>query len=119
MRRTTILLMLTAVAFVAGGCLDDSITGTRDVSITLTATSTTAGVNEAITVDYEATGTGLLSVVLDWGDGESETILLSGTGISAGGILQHSYSAPGTYTVTGTTTASNGTASSELTVQIS
>ena len=119
MRRTTFFAGLFALGTVAAGCLDDSITGTRPITLSITAESETAVVGELVTVTYRATGTGLSSVTMDWGDGATDEITLGGLFVEADGTAKHAYSAAGSYDITGTANARNGTASSEVTVQIS
>ena len=119
MRRTTFLAGLLAVGTVAAGCLDDSITGTRPVTISIAAPSETAAVGQPITVTYSATGTGLIEVIVAWGDGAMSMVALGGLPVEAAGSVEHTYSDPGSYAIKGTASAQNGTASSEITVEIS
>ena len=119
MRRTTFFASLLALATFAAGCLDDSITGTRPVTLSITAESETAAVGELVTVTYSATGTGLASVTMDWGDGTIDTISLGALYVEADGTAEHTYSDAGSYDITGTANAQNGTASSKITIEIS
>ena len=119
MRRTAFLAGLLVACAVAAGCLDDSITGTRPITLSISAASQTAAVGEVVTVTYSATGTGLIEVIVEWGDGAVSTVTLGGLIVEADGSVEHTYSAAGSYDITGTASAANGTASSEVTVQIS
>ena len=119
MRRTILFAGLLVVGAVAEGCLDDSITGQRPVTISIAAAPEAAAVGDPVTVTYSATGTGLISVTVDWGDGMIDTVSLGGQPVEAAGGVEHTYSEAGSYTITGTANASNGTASSQTTVQIS
>ncbi len=120
MRRKIILAGLLVVGVFGAGCLDDSITGTRPVTLSIAAESETAAVGDPVTVSFSATGTGLISVTMDWGDGGViDTVSLGGQPVEAAGRVEHTYSEAGSYTITGTASASNGTASSQTTVQIS
>ncbi len=119
MRATTFFAALLFVGTVASGCLDDSITGTRAVTLTIIVDVPSAAVGESVTVTYDATGTGIADVVVDWGDGESTTVEFINPPVEASGFVEHAYSEAGAYTITGTVTASNGVKTSEATVQIS
>ena len=119
MRRTTFFAGLLVVSTVAAGCLDDSITGIRPVTISIAAESETAAVGELVTVNYSVTGTGLISVNVDWGDGVIDTVLFGGAPVEAQGGVEHTYSDAGSYDITGTVNAQNGTASSGIAIQIS
>ena len=119
MRRIAFFAALLAVGTVSTACLDDSITGTRPVTLVITAAPPTAAVGEPVTVTYSATGTGLISVVVDWGDGATDTVSLGGLPVEAAGNLEHTYSDAGSYEITGRTSAQNGTASAETEVQVS
>ncbi len=114
-----ILAGLLVVGAFGAGCLDDSITGTRPVTLSIATESETAAVGDPVTVSFSATGTGLISVTMDWGDGVIDTVSLGGQPVEAAGRVEHTYSEAGSYTITGTASASNGTASSQTTVQIS
>ena len=118
MRRRTLLAVFLVVGTVSAGCLDDSITGTRPVTIVIAPITPTAAVGELVTLSYSVTGTGLLAVDLDWGDGVTETVPLPGLAVEAAGQVEHTYSQADSYDITGTVTAQNGSASGEATVQI-
>jgi hypothetical protein len=118
MRRTTLFAGLLVVGGVGAGCLDDSITGTRPVTIVIAPITPTAAVGELVTLSYSVTGTGLLSVDVDWGDGVTETVSLPGLAVEAAGRVAHAYSEADSYDITGTVQAQNGSASGEATVQI-
>ena len=119
MRAIKLLATLLLVGTVASGCLDDSITGTRAVTLTIVVDMQSAAVGESVTVSYNATGTGIASVVVDWGDGESTPVEFQSRPVEATGVVEHAYSDAGSYTITGTVNASNGVVTSEATVGIS
>ena len=119
MRAIKLFAALLWVGTVASGCLDDSITGTRAVTLTIDVDVQSAAVGEPVTVSYDATGTGIASVVVDWGDGESTPAEFQGRPVEATGVVEHAYSDAGSYAITGTVTASNGVVTSEATVGIS
>lgn len=119
MRAIAFFAALLLVGTVASGCLDDSITGTRAVTLTIIVNVPTAAVGESVTVGYDGTGTSIATVVVDWGDGESTTVEFISRPVEASGVVQHVYLEVGAYNITGTLTASNGLGTSEATVQIS
>lgn len=119
MRAITFVTALLLVGTVASGCLDDSITGTRPVSLIILVDVQSAAVGESVTVAYDAAGTGIASVVVDWGDGESTPIEFQNRPVEATGAVEHAYLEAGSYTITGTVNASNGVVTSEATVEIS
>jgi hypothetical protein len=75
MKRPLLALGLFVSVGIAAGCLDDSITGTRPLTFTLTANTTTAVAGDSITFTFDATGTSLFGVVLSYGDGMADTVL--------------------------------------------
>lgn len=118
MRRTLLRLgALLLVATAVSACLDDSITGTRPLSITITpsATSTTAG--SSLDFEFFATGRGLSLVTLDYGDGAIDSVTFSGP-VEAGGDLVHTYSAAGMFTVVGAATGIDGVTADTLTITV-
>jgi len=119
MRAIAFFAALLLVGTVVSSCLDDSITGTRAVTLTITVNVPTAAVGDSVTVTYDGTGTSIAAVVVDWGDGESTTVEFIGRPVEASGFVQHVYSETGAYNITGTLTASNGLGTSEAKVQIS
>lgn len=93
--------LLTATAVVLGACLDDSITGMRSLTFDLTASTATAVVGQEITFDYEATGTALHWVVVDYGDGLADTVFGGNNVVESAGTLTHAYSLSGDFVVSG------------------
>ena len=104
----------------ATGCLDDSITGARPLTLTLTVEPATAVVGDSITFRYAATGTDLFSIVLDYGDGEIGSAPLLGglTAVELTGSLKHAYAEAANYVATGTASDITGMLSRQVTVQI-
>jgi PKD repeat protein len=119
MRAIKFFAALLLVGTVASGCLDDSITGTRAVTLTILVDVQSAAVGESVTVSYDATGTSIASVIVDWGDGEQTPVEFDIRPVEATGAVEHAYSDAGSYTITGTVNASNGVVTSEATVGIS
>jgi hypothetical protein len=99
------------------GCLDDSITGTRTLSIEITVDPTTAAVDEVVTAQYSVGGIGIFGVIVDWGDGVLDTISFAGV-VEAEGPVDHQYSAAGAYDIIGTVGAQNGVLSAQTSVVI-
>ena len=104
----------------AAGCLDDSITGVRTLTLTLTVEPATAAVGDSITFRYAATGTDLFAIALDYGDGQTGSVpVLAGAGVvELTGFLKHAYAEAATYVATGTAIDNTGVLSREVTVQI-
>lgn len=107
------------VCLVMAACLDDSITGTRPLTITIDFDVDSALVNEVVTANYSATGSGMAGVIVNWGDGVVDTLPLSGTAVEVTGPADHTYVVAGTYDVEGTVRAQNGTLSAQTTITIS
>lgn len=118
MRRTRIFALLLVAGTGAVACLDDSITGTRPLSLTISANPQVALVDEVVTVSYEVAGTGLLGVILDWGDGVVDSLTFNGLAVEATGFFEHAYPVAGSFDIVGTAEAQNGTVSASTAVQI-
>ena len=111
--------VLAVVVLVAASCLDNSITGVRPLTLTLTAEPATTLVGDSITFRYTATGTDLSVIQLDYGDGETGSIpALSSGAVNMSGYVAHAYAAAGTYVTTGTAIDQTGSVTQEVTVQI-
>lgn len=110
--------LVTLGTLVAAGCLDDSITGTRPLTMAITVEPETASVNEMVTARYQATGTGIYGIIMDWGDGVVDSIQLSGTVVDAAGPIEHEYLVAGEYQVHGRVEAQNGNLTSTVPVVI-
>jgi len=118
--RWTSIWVLAAVVLVTVGCLDNTITGVRPLTLTLTVEPATAAVGDSITFRYAATGTDLFAIALDYGDGQTGSVpLLGGAGVvESTGFLKHAYAEAATYVATGTAIDNTGVLSREVTVQI-
>lgn len=115
-RTLRIALLLVAIAG-AAACLDDSITGTRPLSIVITASTTTPAVGAAVDFEFLAQGRGLSLVVLDYGDGGVDSVTFSGP-VEAGGDLVHTYTTAGMFTVVGEATDLEGIIADTLTITV-
>jgi len=100
MTRTGVAAVVLAV-LAAWGCSNIKITGARPLSFTLDADRTSAPTGVEIEFHFEATGTYINGVILDYGDGISDSIPMSGAQ-SASGRRKHAYVVAGDYTVIGT-----------------
>jgi len=116
--RVKLFFGLVLMAGITVGCLDDNITGTRPLTMALTVEPESAAVAEVVTTRYSATGTGLIGIIVNWGDGVVDSVSLSGVAVSASGPVEHQYATEGTYEIVGTAEAQNGVISSEATVLI-
>lgn len=119
MTRTNLfrLTLLLAAATATGACLDDSITGTRPLSIQIIASTTTPAVGAAVDFEFLAQGRGLSLVVLNYGDGGVDSVTFSGP-VEAGGDLVHTYTVAGMFTVVGEATGIEGITADSLTITV-
>lgn len=118
MRIMTFAGLVALGTVVTAGCLDDSITGSRPLTMAITVEPETASVNETVVAQYTATGTGIYGIVMDWGDGVVDSIQLSGTVVTAAGPVEHDYLVAGEYQVRGRVEAQNGNLTSSFPVVI-
>jgi hypothetical protein len=109
--------LLAMACVVASACLDDSITGTRPLSLSVTV-APSANVNELVTAQYSATGTGLFNLIVDWGDGVVDSLPLSGIVVEISGPVEHTYAVTGSFDITGTVEARNGTISDQAAILV-
>jgi len=102
MKRPVTFFALLLVAVSAAACLDDDITGTRPLSFTISVDPAFANVGDSVSVRFEAMGTQLLGVLVNYGDGVVDTLPtdLAGT-VEFIQTLSHAYSEPGTFQIVG------------------
>lgn len=100
MSRLRLAAAIVTMAAVATGCLDDSITGERPISIELDITPASPMVDENVRAVFNATGTGLRGVLVDWGDGVVDSVAMSGLVVEATSFVDHTYTVAGEYPVT-------------------
>ncbi len=112
---TAFCAMLALLA--AGACLEEDVTGVRTADIDLVVAQTTVSTGEVVNVTFEAQGTGIARIVIDWGDGQSDTTTFSGP-VEAAGDRTHAYAAAGTYILVGTVAASAGVAADSVTMTV-
>jgi hypothetical protein len=112
---------LTALLLAAStaACLDDSITGTRPLTFTLEASPSTAIVGDSLDFTYQATGTSIGGVILDYGDGVADTVLAETFNeVERAGTLRYAYTVAGTFEVVGRVVTSIGTRADTVQVEI-
>lgn len=129
------LLLTTAAA-----CLDDDITGVRELSIVLSASTTSVTLGDSVQFDYSAEGTGLVTVWFEYGDGAADTVRFSGGyevpdygepedhantdtvfypgPLEVAGRLTHAFEAPGTFSVVGYAVGAVGVATDTVRVAV-
>ena len=118
MKSRTLTALGAALALVAAGaCLEEDVTGVRTADIDLVVPQTTVSTGEVVNVTFEAQGTGIARVVIDWGDGQSDTTTFSGP-VEVAGDRTHAYAAAGTFVLVGTVAASAGVASDSVTITV-
>ena len=98
----------------AVACSSSSVSGLRELAISITATPTTAAVNTPVQFRYDAMGAQLSGIVVAYGDGVADSVATFGAS-TAGGQLTHTYSAPGMFQVEATVIAGNGNRASNST----
>jgi len=110
--------LIVFLVFGAAACLDDSITGVRDLAIELEVSPASAMVDDSITASWVATGSGLQGVIVDWGDGLLDSIPLGGFAVEAEQLVRHAYAVSGTFTITARAEDQTGFRSASATVEI-
>jgi hypothetical protein len=112
--RTMVLVSVLASA----ACFDDSITGTRPLTMDLDVSPRSAAVGQDVTARYTTTGSGIFRVIVAWGDGAADTVAYSGAAVEASQPVVHRFDAPGTFLIQAAVTAGNGTRSDTASVVI-
>lgn len=107
-----------ATVLLAASCLDDSITGSRPLAISLDADPTTVAVSEPVTLSFLATGSDIVAVVLDFGDGAADTLTYAQPPVEVEDQRVHGYDAPGSYTAEGTVIAAQGRTTDEVVITV-
>lgn len=109
-----ILASVTAVA-----CLDNSITGTRPLSFTLTSNVATSNVGDSITFTFTATGTSIFGVLMDYGDGTLDTLPAeSASTVEWTQQVRRAFEIPGNFNVVGRLETGVGSRSDTVAVTI-
>ena len=118
MKATWPALALTALMIVGSACLDDSITGTRTLTFSLSADPTSTTVGQTVTFRYEGTGTRIQGVVVDYGDGSVDSVFTPGTVVELEGNFVHEYGASGTFQAVGRLETVQAFLSDTVTIQV-
>ena len=112
------LPLFIALLLAVSGCLDDSITGTRPLTFSFSASPTTTSVGQTITFSYEGTGTLIQGVIVDYGDGVIDSVFTPGSVVEVSGALDHEYEATGTFQALGRLETVETFLSETVTIQI-
>ncbi|HIF23713.1 MAG TPA: hypothetical protein EYQ27_17825 [Gemmatimonadetes bacterium] len=118
MKATWPALALTALMIVGSACLDDSITGTRTLTFSLSADPTSTTVGQTVTFNYEGTGTRIQGVVVDYGDGSVDSVFTPGTVVEVEGSFVHEYGTSGTFQAVGRLETVEAFLSDTVTIQV-
>lgn len=111
-----LLALLAVPAWLA--CSEVTFEGGGPLSFTLTADRTTAAPGDSITFSYNAVGSIIAGVVMDYGDGTADSLNTSGAQTASGRFV-HAFSSAGSYTVVGTLIDNlQGPASDQVVVQV-
>ena len=132
-----IISALALLVVSASACLDDSITGLRELSMVLTSDRTIVSVGDSVNFEYSAEGTGLVSVRVEYGDGGEDFVLVSSSGgfeepeegfradtlfypgpIGVRGPLTHAFDSVGTFLVIGYAVGAAGVASDTVALTV-
>lgn len=113
MRRGLRWGIVMALALVVA-CSSSTVSGIRELAISITATPTTAAVNTPVEFRYDAMGTQLAGIVVAYGDGVVDSVATFGAS-TAGGRLTHTYSTPGIFQVEATVIEGSGDRASNST----
>jgi hypothetical protein len=105
-------------AALLGACSDTTFEGGGPVSIELSVDRTTARTGQDVTFTYDAKGTVLTGVIVEFGDGATDTMDTAGAQKAHGRFI-HAYRTVGTFTAVGTAyDASQGPATDQVVVQV-
>lgn len=100
-------------------CSDVLFEGGGPLSITLSADKTTLVAGDTVSFSYDAVGTILQGVIMQYGDGVSDSVSTSGAQTVQGHFV-HVYPTAGTFTATATVyDGQQGTESAQATLQVS
>lgn len=110
-------LILLAGLVSAASCLNESVTGVRALSFSMTADPTTVAVGEEVTFRIEGTGTNIVAAIVDFGDGTADTLTYPAA-VAVVDQTLHAYDEVGAYTAVGTLVAQNGDDSDEVAVTV-
>lgn len=127
---------LAVLVVAASACLDDSITGVRELSMVITSGRTIVSAGDTVDFEYSAEGNGLVSVHVEYGDGGADTASFSGGfeepgeevwnadtlfypgPIEVAGRLTHVFDSVGTFLVIGYAVGAAGVASDTIALTV-
>lgn len=116
-KRSAEVLGLCLTLLPATACIDQDITGSRPLAMTISADPATAAVGEDVTFEFVGEGTNVAAVIVAFGDGQADTLTYPAV-VEVADFTVHSYDAPGNYTAVGTVVAMNGRLSDEVMVTV-
>lgn len=93
--------VLAVSAVIGWSCSSIASSGGKPLTLTLTTDRQTAAVGQDVTFTYDATGTSISGILLEYGDGALDSINSYGSQ-TASGRRVHAYGAAGDYVVVGT-----------------
>jgi hypothetical protein len=118
MARTLRAVLTCLAATFACACSDVTFEGGGELTFTLTADRTSAPVGTEVQFDYEASGTFISGVIIQYGDGALDSIPSNGAQSSAG-VRRHAYTEAGEFLVIGRVEdAAKGALTEQITLQI-
>ena len=119
MKRPVTAFAIILAAVTAAACLDNSITGTRPLSFSLTSNVATTNVGDSLTFTFAATGTSIFGVLLSYGDGVVDTLVAeSSSTVEWTQQVRRAYEVPGDFNVIGRLETAVGTRSDTVAVTI-
>lgn len=120
MRRPVTVFALLLASAILGACLDESITGTRPLTFSMSADPQAAAVGDSITFEFEATGTSIFGVIVAFGDGVTDTARAETSSLVQWvDQFTYAYETAGTYEVIGRVDTPTGSRADTLEVEIS
>lgn len=136
LRPLTIISPLAVFVVAASACLDDSITGVRELSMVLASGRTIVSAGDTVDFEYSAEGNGLVSVYVEYGDGDVDAATFSGGfeepgeeiwnadtlfypgPVEVAGRLTHVFDSVGTFLVIGYAVGADGVASDTVALTV-
>lgn len=116
-RPAAVLGLLLAASTTA--CLDDSITGTRPLTFSLEVDRSSALVGDSLVFTYNATGTSIFAVIMNYGDGVIDTLRTGSTNqVERRESVGYAYETAGAYEVIGRVLTGIGERADTVDVQI-
>lgn len=114
-RRAALALASVALSV---ACSSVTFVGGGDVSLTMTADPPSASTGQDVTFSYDAVGSILVAIIMDYGDGTGDTLDTAGAQTASGRFV-HAFETPGTFSVVGTIFDNlQGSASDTVVVQV-